>query len=105
MDVVQIINTLGVPIGVMLVMGYGIWQFFRWAAPRADKMIDATQQTMDRIAISTETSAEALETLVPISQTSAKAIEGLVAEHVETVAKISEIHHDVKEIKKTVSSE
>lgn len=105
MDVIQVINTLGVPVGVMLVMGYGIWKMFNWASPRVDKMIDATEATMTKVAKSSEQSAEALDRLVPISETSARMIERLANEHGGTLKKIDEIHENVKDIKRALKDE
>lgn len=98
----QVINTLGVPVGVMLVMVFSIWKFFGWAAPRADKLIDSTQATMTRVAESSEKSADALEVLVPVAKTNAAMLEKISEEHDTTHGKIEQILELTKDIKRAL---
>ena len=101
-DWLKVLNTLGVPVGVMLVMVFSIWKFFGWAAPRADKLIDSTQDTMKRVAVSSEQSAEALERLVPVSETSAALLQKVADEHDDTQERIEKIHEIVLDIKRAL---
>lgn len=49
-DVIEIFKSLGIPVGVMLLMLFAGWRAAKWLAPRADKIIESHTEFVKRTA-------------------------------------------------------
>jgi hypothetical protein len=49
MDWITIFNTFGFPVGLLVVLGYAIWQMAHWMAPRLDKALSKHLDLMDKL--------------------------------------------------------
>lgn len=102
----QLANQFGIPVVVMVVMGFAIWRvgksILAWAAPNVQKAVDSYIKTNEQNAESASKSADALEKLVPICEASKKMIETIEDGHEATEKKVAEIHELVPEIHKIV---
>lgn len=46
---VEIVDRLGVPVGVLVAVGVALWRSLTWVAPRIDKALDRHMKTMDTV--------------------------------------------------------
>lgn len=87
-EVIQVVQTLGVPVAILAALGLAIWKAFRWAAPIVHELAMKHGSLVDKLQ----------EYLDSTSETLGRQATHLESQHGIKIAKLQEIHTEVRGI-------
>lgn len=85
---VQVIQSVGVPVAILIAMGLGIWRAFNWAAPIGHDLAKRHSSLVEKLETYLDRTSEMLGT-------QSKHLE---EQHQNKLLKLNEIHTDVRGI-------
>lgn len=85
---ISVAQSLGVPVAIMFAMGVGIWRAFTWAAPIGHELAKKHGSLVEKLETYLDRTSEMLSSQV----------KHLDDQHGTKIAKLNEIHTDVRGI-------